>query len=921
MSAAPTLGAQTLPRLPKVAGETSFDALRAEGIRRVQALAGTRWTDYNLHDPGVTLLEAACFALTELVYRADFPVADHFSDEHDRIDWPRHGMLLPQRAFPCRATTATDMRRALLDHLPVLDGVTLQTEPPVGTVAASPPGVMHLLLDADTDKHTLEAEVRQACAAQRNLGEDLGEVRVMRRQFCSLCGEIEIGGSREPAEIVAELLESCSAYMASTVDFDSALQALERGQTMDQVFEGPTTQRGIAQPHRLKRALEPTLFITDLIARVRATPGVLDVSWLSLRTEDGHHETSSLRWRDLAAGWTLALDRRCSARPSSAGWTVALDRPHDQGRFVNLTVKRRGNVVDLSARELHRRWTERRAGRLARRHGQPTLGDAFSPPTGKHQPVPAHFPLQNHLPPVYAVGERELPASATAPERARARQLQGYLALFDQVIAHSAAQVGHLNDLYSTDLGVQPSYHWHVLGQNERGEEDVPGLSDLLDALPADLEREVCQPFDDRIERRGRLLDLLLAVHGQHYPQNSLRQFCDHLAPLEREHKLLLNKLRFLREFVPPHASRDTPEPPARLLAPPLLSRDRAGGFNWMKPSWNQPGNSSAMQRRVSLLLGFDHDDAPGHSRPLADGLERRELVDPKTFAAREPTAAPAARQVERPARAQVLYLGASPHRTVDTAAEPAMPLAELRQHLPIATRRQLPGALLRCAARHDRYLVEPCAGEGSRLLLGPDEDGLYWQLGEFMPPPRGTTTLDNPVVDADTGDGADDLLALPRRTAAALRALALKVDAQCEGLHLVEHVLLRPLGGAATHADVPAAFHALQLSAVFPAWTLRGRQSAFQLLAQETVQLNAPAHLSTHCHWLEPAQMGVFERAFEAWLNARVQWAAALDDTGLRDAVDRCAAALAQLLVTSLAAQGAGGTSGGAPGAGLGGP
>ena len=50
MAAATLPKAQTLPRLPKVAAETSFDALRADGIRRVQALAGTRWTDYNLHD-------------------------------------------------------------------------------------------------------------------------------------------------------------------------------------------------------------------------------------------------------------------------------------------------------------------------------------------------------------------------------------------------------------------------------------------------------------------------------------------------------------------------------------------------------------------------------------------------------------------------------------------------------------------------------------------------------------------------------------------------------------------------------------------------------------------------------------------------------------------------------------------------------
>lgn len=33
-----------------------FKGLREEGIRVAQTLSGGVWTDYNLHDPGVTLL-------------------------------------------------------------------------------------------------------------------------------------------------------------------------------------------------------------------------------------------------------------------------------------------------------------------------------------------------------------------------------------------------------------------------------------------------------------------------------------------------------------------------------------------------------------------------------------------------------------------------------------------------------------------------------------------------------------------------------------------------------------------------------------------------------------------------------------------------------------------------------------------------
>ena len=47
------------------AREAAFDyeQLRREAIAHVQALSGNTWTDYNLHDPGVTILEQLCMPL------------------------------------------------------------------------------------------------------------------------------------------------------------------------------------------------------------------------------------------------------------------------------------------------------------------------------------------------------------------------------------------------------------------------------------------------------------------------------------------------------------------------------------------------------------------------------------------------------------------------------------------------------------------------------------------------------------------------------------------------------------------------------------------------------------------------------------------------------------------------------------------
>ena len=53
-----------------------FDFLYQEAIRFLQQLSGEVWTDYNIHDPGVTILEYLCYALTDLGYRTNLDIRD-----------------------------------------------------------------------------------------------------------------------------------------------------------------------------------------------------------------------------------------------------------------------------------------------------------------------------------------------------------------------------------------------------------------------------------------------------------------------------------------------------------------------------------------------------------------------------------------------------------------------------------------------------------------------------------------------------------------------------------------------------------------------------------------------------------------------------------------------------------------------------
>ncbi|MDO9240255.1 MAG: hypothetical protein Q7U30_09575, partial [Methylicorpusculum sp.] len=66
----------TIAKQPAQKTAEDFFELRREGIGYIAEMGSRFWTDYNTHDPGITLLEALCYALTDLAYRSNWDIKD-----------------------------------------------------------------------------------------------------------------------------------------------------------------------------------------------------------------------------------------------------------------------------------------------------------------------------------------------------------------------------------------------------------------------------------------------------------------------------------------------------------------------------------------------------------------------------------------------------------------------------------------------------------------------------------------------------------------------------------------------------------------------------------------------------------------------------------------------------------------------------
>jgi len=780
---------KTIPRRQPDPEGLDFDGLKASGIEALQSLCGATWTDYNPHDPGITVLEQLCYALTEVKYRAGFDVADYLAGPDGTIDFERQALYRPQDILPSQAVTLADYRKLIIDGVPGIDNLWLRTQ---DTPGAGMPGLYSAyvrLSDAasaglpDSDADWVLRQVRKVYAGNRNLCEDLHEVRIVDQRRYTLHGRIELDGDRPPAEILAQIYYRCGRLVARGIEFFSHEEMMARGASLEQLFSGPLTNHGYIDEAHLGQS-EGTVSIVDLFGLIGRIEGVKYVDQLEFQDEMGSR-VDTLRVDDfLTAVPTLATpdtDEAIGVRFYKSG------RPHPV-LFVALSS------------ELDRLRAERRSVK----RGAADLEALSALPVGVPMAFAEYHSIQHDFPEVYGINAYGLPQSASRERKAQAKQFKAYLLFFEQILANALENLQQAGRLFSLDAELEQTYFSQTLDAD-----CVPGVEALYDVPRHERNERVADvlaTYDDHGDRRNRVLDYLLGLHGEAFSQRSLRHFEHYLADGDVAAELIRNKLKLLESLVP-------------------LSQRRAGAFDYLEVADGE-NNCAMLARKVGVLLAMRIAHGTRPTSALCDqGLL---LVADSAMQWEHASGETAGLKTEG-------WLRDRPAGELDGEERLFREIGFLKEG-------KLSILVLHNGIRLDHYRVAPAA-DAFDVLFRHAEDSPWYRIA---------TCLTHGKAEALAHD---------------LRNFLIQLNAQCERMLLVEHLLLRPRAARPPGIEIPDGFYPFRLSVVFPAWTARCSDEKFRHLAEETVALNCPAHLHAECHWLSYEDMCEFERRHVAWL------------------------------------------------------
>lgn len=619
--------------IPRRKGKSAYEVLHLEGIEVLQKLAGGVWSDYNEHDPGVTILENLAYTLTELEYKTTIPICDLLIQKQgDQLKSGDNAFFIPSDILTINPVTLNDYRKVLIDRITNVKNAWVHpVNQPDRTSAISSRGKIKGLYEVEIelyhysdDQTELKNEtnritnaIRKLFNTHRSLCEQLFRITILKPFELQMSLDITLSSKAKAEEVLAEIFYRANNYMTHDIKFYSLWELREKGMSVNEIFNGPRLENGFILNDDLKDPINE-IIVSDVLKVIGQIPAVENINSFTLShiSNDGAGKSEPIQDRIfIPKGYSPTLlfptsDKDISFRYEGISFKPDLAQAMKQLNFIQAVEVGDFRTVSTAINELNI-------------------------PAGKHYDIKSYKSIRYQFPTIYGIGEFGLGKGLEPKRYAQAKQLKAYLLPFDQLMANFLSQLSHVFDLYTTKESATQSYFYQELERpddmakllrpnNQDSDIDLPPQelqvqwNKRLRALNSDFDRHA-------VQRLNLFADSLLARFNETFPSYSLKKFNEGrynqlYTESEFERKLLIWKRKFMSRYA-------------------TISYNKARGYNYHQKVKDQSAfvrdqsniaYTPGLPQKIALFLGIENYGL----RPLSDVITNSDIkVYPSEYA------------------------------------------------------------------------------------------------------------------------------------------------------------------------------------------------------------------------------------------------------------------------------------------------
>ncbi|SRX54966.1 hypothetical protein [Aequorivita sp. CIP111184] len=825
----------TIAKNTSTQDDLDYEFLRKKGIEYIESLGSGLWTDYNAHDPGITILEVLCYAITDLGARLSLPLENILAEENNP-SFLNDQFLTAENALPIKPVAALDYRKLFIDIEGVKNAWLKKHEKKVyanckeNKLSYRPfeikekykkefnlNGLYDVLIELDAldpeifntetkqnkEIKRLKEEIRTVYHANRNLCEDIVEIEEVENHPIAVCAIVELKPEVDEDKVHAEILYTIDEYLSPSLRFYSLKEMLEKGYASDEIFNGPLLNNGFIDNSELRKTeLRKEVRLTDLIDLIQKIEGVDLIRDITINNCDGKNETKKI--------WNLCIPagkkpKRCDKSSFS----------YYKG-FLPLNINKKAVEDYLDAI-----YDEIEANILDIASQKKTL----ELPHGSYSGIGDYSTIQNDFPEVYGVGELGVKSTATIADRAKVKQLKSYLLFFDQIFASYFAHLKNVKDIFSINGELDKSYFTQMV-------ENVKDLSELVSANYSSDENItdiLFSDLDDKVVRRNKMLDHLLSRFAENFSEYAF--LMKQLYGSNTDEAVIKTKERFLQQYG-------------------MIGCERPLSFNYYEQEdadlWDT-GNVSAFQKRIALLSGNPNYFRRNFSD---DPLEIYEEIDTDGII-----------EYRFRFRSKNKEILSSSSKHYHNLASLYKEILDVKNYGRFAENYEIK---VNVAGKFYFNLTNP------NISITTDEDHVIARkISSYATQSAAETAIVKTVAFVNTLDFN-------------------------EGMYVIEHILLRPdvtTDTAPENTFLPICTdncedcegidpYSFRVSIVLPGWTERYSNVDFRRFLEEMIQKELPSHILAKICWIgypksydtkgDENEMVELEEAYKAWLLAK---------------------------------------------------